>query len=1269
MLTQIAQGHDACLLCALRLDARLLAARRSHLRPYTSSSPSWRPAAATAVRRDDYDDDSVGPTAAGSSTSALVWKCKCGHLNQPRRSECTLCSSPKPATAQLVAKPVPPQSSPTGSPSLSATSVPPTSSLASRLAGAGTREGGTASRSTPNGGNGAPPVERSRFGAAIDLMMQPNQHQPHPSSIDRGQRGRPFRRAESGSATWSPQLDAARGLGDSAQPSTSPVSSNAVPSRDTANQSSARSSRFGSFLDDLAQNPKQPRPSRVESLPDKPSNVLRGIDALMEATESTQPPERKANNRQGWNLPSKPNTGPAAVSDLALDELDVTLDDVTEHRRRKQAKPTVDREDRRRARFELDDPAGDATSLGGRGKSRQSRVKSSQSKSARDLEAEYVEAYLDGKADLYLKRQAKARKRAPISKPKVEIPAFISVENLAKALKVRLDDFLNQLEKEGFEGARYDHILDAQTSVMFADLYGFESVLLEADMRQDIVAQPPVEDPSALPPRPPIVTIMGHVDHGKTTILDWLRNSSVVDSEHGGITQHTGAFSVTMPGTKRTITFLDTPGHAAFLDMRRRGANVTDIVVLVVAADDSVKPQTIEAIKHAKEAGVHMIVAINKIDKEDSNIDRVKQDLAVHDVTVEDYGGDIQAIPLSGKTGQGMADLEEAIITLADVSDFRAQTNGPAEGSIIESKVTAAGRVATVLVRRGTLKLGDCIVAGNTWARVRTLRNDAGQLVQEALPGTPVQVDGWRGEDPVAGLEVLQAESEQHAKDVVALRAEKMENVKTAADLATVNAGKSEAAEARAKVLEWERSQGWKTGKWRDGRPWDNEGWVEPETSSGPKRVHFVVKADVAGSAEAITAAVSAIGTSDVVANVVHSGTGLLGESDIRLLAATGEVSYAINFNQPVEGTVHRLAEAANVQILSHNIIYKVTDQVKEKLADELPPIISHKVLGEAEISQIFEITAKKAKVKVAGCKVTNGTITKSEKVKVQRGAEVIYTGSLDSLKNVKKDVTEMRKGTECGMSFANWEDFREGDKIQCYEELSEKRKLLDPFAVPTSRGTEDGGVPAVGVGGTINTSLLASVTDSSIIVSAAAEVSSRVSAAGNVPIPGNVTEAVPTVLTVFETVSTTVLPTASETEPAVTTTVSNPDLVSPPLLPTATAIDPEPATTPVSVSTVFVTISVLTGNAKNVFTSIPESSSTPTDEDIIATPLFERPFAATALVIVTPRPKLIVTPQPQPAVATPQPQPAVPQPVYTPQPQPVYTPQPQPAVATPQPV
>lgn len=587
-------------------------------------------------------------------------------------------------------------------------------------------------------------------------------------------------------------------------------------------------------------------------------------------------------------------------------------------------------------------------------------------------------------------KQAKAEARRQ-TRPEIILPEFISVEQLAQGLKVRLPEFLEKLEEEGFEGARYDHILDSGTSAMFAEIYGFEPIVKTIDQSLDLVARPPAEDPSLLPVRPPIVTIMGHVDHGKTTILDYFRKSSVVASEHGGITQHIGAFSVTMPGSERNITFLDTPGHAAFLEMRRRGAIVTDIVVLVVAADDSVKAQTIEAIKHAREAGVQIIVAINKIDKEGANIERVKQDLVRHDIVVEDFGGDYQAIPVSGKTGRGMDNLEEAILTLADVADFRAETNGPAEGWIIESRVGSTGRVATVLVRRGTLRQGDFIVAGTTWARVRTLRNDAGQLTDEATPGTPVQIDGWRGSDPTAGLEVLQAETEAQAKEAVAVREEREEAARDINNMTTINSQRAEEAEARAKVLQWEREQGYHSMGFRR-RPKDNEGWVE-RTSGGPKLVHFIIKADVAGSTEALVAAVSAIGNNEVQANIIHSGTGALTESDIKTLAATGEVGYALSFNQSVDNDIRHLAAAAGLQILDHNIIYKVTDDVKEKLGAELPPIITQRVLGEAEVGEIFDIKVKRSTHKIAGCRVTNGTIRRSEKIRVLRKGEVIYTG------------------------------------------------------------------------------------------------------------------------------------------------------------------------------------------------------------------------------------------------------------------------------------
>lgn len=658
-------------------------------------------------------------------------------------------------------------------------------------------------------------------------------------------------------------------------------------------------------------------------------------------------------------------------------------------------KKKVDKERGRRSRIydvEEDDPDYTSRSV----KASPGKRRSAYRGSRPEFDPDMVEDILDEQRRKKKSKRSKAE-MAEQKRPEIQIPEFISVEKLAQGLKVRLAEFIDKLEEEGFEGARYDHVLDSGTSAMFAEIYGFEPIIDSIDETRDLVARPPPEDPSVLPPRPPIVTIMGHVDHGKTTILDYFRKSSVVASEHGGITQHIGAFSVVMPGSERNITFLDTPGHAAFLDMRRRGANVTDIVVLVVAADDSVKAQTIEAIKHALEANVQIIVAINKIDKDDADIERVKRDLSQHDIVVEDYGGDFQVVPVSGKTGQGMAELEEAILTLADVYDFRAETDGQAEGWIIESKVGESGRVATVLVRRGTLRPGDFIVAGNTWARVRTLRNDAGQLIQEAPPGTPVQIDGWRGEDPMAGSEVLQAADEQQAKDAVAVRQEREDSVRTISDLSAINSARTEEAEARAKVLDWEREQGYMKMK-ANRRPKDNEGWVEKE-SLGPRQVHFLIKADVAGSTEALVSAVSAIGNKEVVANVVHSGTGELTESDIKLLAATGEVGYAITFNQRVDTGIRRLAEAANVQILDHNIIYKVTDVVTEKLAEQLPPIITHKVLGEAEVGDIFEIKVKKAKMKIAGCRVTNGTIRRSEKIRVLRDGEVVYTGRLLLLK------------------------------------------------------------------------------------------------------------------------------------------------------------------------------------------------------------------------------------------------------------------------------
>ncbi|OOQ82388.1 Translation initiation factor IF-2, mitochondrial [Penicillium brasilianum] len=614
------------------------------------------------------------------------------------------------------------------------------------------------------------------------------------------------------------------------------------------------------------------------------------------------------------------------------------------------------------------------------------------------------------------KRQKKAKEE--VTAIPLHLPEFISVSNLADVIGVRQAEFVARMEDMGFEDVTYNHVLDAETAGLVAAEFNYEAIFDTGS--EDIEAAPVPVDTSDLPPRPPVVTIMGHVDHGKTTILDWLRKSSVAATEHGGITQHIGAFSVAMPSGK-TITFLDTPGHSAFLEMRKRGADVTDIVVLVVAADDSVKPQTIEAIKHATQAKVPIIVAISKIDKEGRNPERVKQDLSIHGVHVEDYGGDVQAIGVSGKTGEGMIELEEAIGVLSEMQDHRADTTCNAEGWVIEATTKSYGRVASALIRRGTLRPGDVIVAGQTWARVRTLRNEAGLSIDEATPGMPVEIDGWR-DQPVAGTEILQAPTEQKAKDVVAYRQDRADTQKLGEDMVAIN-------EARRELHEKRRQE-----------DQDSEE-ATPVESSGPKAINFILKADVDGSAEAVLNSIAAVGNNEVYANVLRSGVGPVTEFDIEHAAsAKGKI---ISFNMLIDPNMARLAEQESVDIMDHNIIYKLIDDVKDVLSEHLAPTVTQRVTGEAEVGQVFEITVKgRDKTSIAGCRVRNGLINKTKKVRVIRGNETVYDGTMTSLKNVKKDVTEMRKDTECGIAFEGWTDFAVGDHIQCYEEIFEKRHL-----------------------------------------------------------------------------------------------------------------------------------------------------------------------------------------------------------------------------------
>lgn len=600
----------------------------------------------------------------------------------------------------------------------------------------------------------------------------------------------------------------------------------------------------------------------------------------------------------------------------------------------------------------------------------------------REQDFEEDDRYVDKVERKRLRQEAKRKMQETKDPVPVYLPEYISVANLATVLKVRLEGFVAKLEELGFEEVQPDHILNAEHAGLVAQEYNFEPVVHAEEEDGGLHPAPALspEDYANLPTRPPVVTIMGHVDHGKTTILDYLRSSSVAAGEFGGITQHIGAFSVPLSSGKK-ITFLDTPGHSAFETMRARGANVTDIVVLVVAADDSVMPQTVEAIKHAHAAGVPIIVAINKIDKSQADPEAVKLDLGRHGIEVEDFGGDVQAVCVSGKTGQGIPDLEEAITTLSEMLDHRADPEANVEGWVLEGSTKKSGKVATVLVRSGTLRRGDLIVAGNTWARVRSLHNEAGAVVEEVGPGMPVEVDGWR-EQPIAGDEVLQATDEQHAQAVTASRIEKLEREQMAIDMEAINEHRrleSERREAEEAAAEAEK----------------NGEIVEegvPKKEAGPDIVSFIIKGDVSGSVEAVIDSVSALGNGEVGTRILRHGVGSPSEFDIEHAAdAKGHI---INFNTAVPNNIKALAEKKDVKILDSNIIYRVVENVKALLEERLPPRIVQRVTGEAEVAMTFEIgLGGRKKMVVAGSKVRNGEIKKGSRVRVLRKDETMFDG------------------------------------------------------------------------------------------------------------------------------------------------------------------------------------------------------------------------------------------------------------------------------------
>ena len=583
----------------------------------------------------------------------------------------------------------------------------------------------------------------------------------------------------------------------------------------------------------------------------------------------------------------------------------------------------------------------------------------------------------------------------------IVLPEAITIQELASRMSERAVDVIKLLMRQGRMVTLTD-VLEADDAQLIAEEMGHSvKRVAESDVEEGLFDRPDEEGASV--PRPPIVTIMGHVDHGKTSLLDAIRHANVVAGEAGGITQHIGAYQVVAPGGE-AITFIDTPGHAAFTAMRARGAKVTDIVVLVVAADDGVMPQTIEAIRHAKAAKAPIIVAVNKIDKPEADPQRVMQELLQHDVQVEAFGGDTLAVEVSATKGTNLDKLLEAIALQAELLDLVADPDRGAEGTVIEARLDRGrGPVATVLVQRGTLKVGALVVAGSHWGRVRALIDDKGETLAAAKPATPVEVLGFDGA-PEAGDRVAVVESEARAREITEYR-ERQRREKLAA-----------------------RGPGVRTSL---------ADMMSNLKAAGHKEMPIVLKGDVQGSVEAITSALEKLGNDEVMARVIHGAAGGIIESDVTL--ATASKAVILGFNVRANKEARDLAEQEGVEIRYYNIIYNLVDDVKAALSGMLAPTLRETMLGNAQILELFDISKVGL---VAGCRVTDGVVQRGAHVRLIRDSVVVHEGKLSTLKRFKDEVAQVQAGQECGMAFENYHDMRAGDVIECYSVEEIQRTL-----------------------------------------------------------------------------------------------------------------------------------------------------------------------------------------------------------------------------------
>jgi translation initiation factor IF-2 len=582
----------------------------------------------------------------------------------------------------------------------------------------------------------------------------------------------------------------------------------------------------------------------------------------------------------------------------------------------------------------------------------------------------------------------------------VLIPETITVANLAQKMSVKAAELIKTLMKLGTM-VTINQVLDQDTAMIVVEEMGHVAKRAKLDDPETLLADSHQEHAAVVPEaRAPVVTVMGHVDHGKTSLLDYIRRTRVASGEAGGITQHIGAYHVETP--RGTITFLDTPGHEAFTAMRARGAKVTDLVILVVAADDGVMPQTIEAVHHAKAARVPMVVAVNKVDKPEANPERIRQELASQQVVPEEWGGDTMFVDVSAKTGKGIDSLLESVLLQAEVLELKAPRTTPAKGVVIESRLDKGrGPVATLLVQSGTLRRGDIVLAGAVFGRVRAMLDEAGHNVPEAGPSIPVEIQGL-SDVPQAGEEVMVLGDERRAREIALFRQGKFRDVKLA---------KQQAAKL--------------------------EGMFDQMAPGGSKTLSLIIKADVQGSQEALSHALQKLSTGEVRVNLVHAGVGAITESDINLALASNAA--VIGFNTRADATAKKLIAAHGVDVRYYNIIYDAVDEVKAALSGMLAPEKKESVTGLVEVRQVFHISKVGT---VAGCYVLEGVVKRGSQVRVLRDNVVIHTGELDSLKRFKDDVREVKAGFECGLSIKSFNDVKVGDQLEPYEVVEVARTL-----------------------------------------------------------------------------------------------------------------------------------------------------------------------------------------------------------------------------------